>query len=257
MRIKQLVWDLLFPPRCAACGTRLDLSLTDAPTPLFCRSCRLELAQQQLSQCPQCFAPHCSCRCVPPILAKAGCVSFRKLAPYGEPGRYAADRLVRSLKIHPRTRVIEACVQGLAPILREEVAFQNEKVPISHTVIAYLPRSRRKVVRYGFDQARELALALSKETGIEMLPLLKRVRDGKPQKGLSVRERAQNLRGAFSLRGEAAGLRVVLVDDVVTTGASMAEGTRTLMRGGAAQVICLSIAATVKRNAAGAPQKSS
>lgn len=257
MRVKQLLRDLMFPPRCVSCGTRLDVALTDGPTPLFCKACRLELAQQQLSQCPQCFSPHCNCRCAPQILAKAGCVSFRKLAPYGEPGKYAADRLVRSLKVHPRTRVIDACVQNLAPILREEVAQQNEKTPISHTVIAYLPRSRRKVVQYGFDQARELALALSKETGIEMRPLLKRARDGKPQKELSVREREQNLRGAFSLCGDAMGLRVVLVDDVVTTGAGMAEGTRVLIKGGAAQVICLSLAATVKRNAAKSIQKSS
>ena len=255
MRVKRILRDLFFPPRCASCGTRLDLSLSAEPTPLLCKACRLELAQQQLSQCPQCFEPHCNCRCAPPILTKAGCVSFRKLAPYGEAGKHAADRLVRSLKVHPRTRVIDACVKELATILADEVSYQNEKVPISHTVIAYLPRSRRKVVQYGFDQARELALALSKATGYPMCPALKRARDGKSQKELSVQERQRNLKGAFTPCCDVSGLRVVLVDDVVTTGAGMAEGTRVLMRGGAAQVICVAVAATVKRNASRRTEK--
>jgi len=177
---------------------------------------------------------------------------LRKLSPYGaESEPHAIDLLIRNMKTHPRKRVIAACVEELAPILKTELSFWNEKTPISHTVIAYLPRSRKKVLQYGFDQARELATALSKETGYPVMPLLKRVKDGKTQKTLSVTERQANLRGAFGLRGEPAGLRVVLVDDIVTTGAGMAEGVRVLIKAKAAQVICLSVAVTPKKQAKG------
>jgi competence protein ComFC len=129
----------------------------------------------------------------------------------------------------------------------------EQKVPISHTVIGFLPRSREKVRRYGFDQARELAKALAERTELPFSCVLRRVRDGVPQKTLGVRKRQENLRGAFELREDVRGKRVILVDDLVTTGAGMAEAARVLRRGGAVDVLAVSVAVTPKRTGKGRP----
>ena len=140
-----------------------------------------------------------------------------------------------------------------AAMLREPLvrllAERQAKQAISHTVIAFLPRARKRVRKFGFDQAKELAKALSLETGYELLPLLKRVRDGKPQKSLTSRERRENIKGSFAVCGDVKGKRVILVDDLVTTGEGMAEAVRLLRAAGGADVVCVSVAMTLKKTA--------
>jgi ComF family protein len=222
------------------------------PAPYFCPDCRKELAYQVLAQCPDCFAAYCDCRCQPTVMHKAGSAALRKLAPYGmENEPRVVERLVHNIKTYPRGRVFRACVEEWASLLAPELEKLQKKSAFSRTVITFLPRSRKKVLRYGFDQARELAMALSQRTGYPMLPLLKRVRDGKAQKSLTVKERRENLRGAFALVGDPTDCCVVLVDDIVTTGAGMAEAVRMLKGAGAVEVLCLSIAVTAKKKPAG------
>ncbi|MBE6690279.1 MAG: ComF family protein [Ruminococcaceae bacterium] len=254
MGFSHTVHRLLHPPRCCSCNRFLELSpWKGEEAPLFCDSCRQRLEREQLTQCPQCFAALCDCTCQPAVMRQRGAVSHRKLGPYlmqGE-GKGAIAGLVTQLKRHPRERVIRAAADALEPILREELSALQAKTPISHTVITFLPRSRRNVCLYGFDQARALAAELARRTGYPMLPLLRRKRDGKQQKLLTVKERRRNLRGAFSLIGDPKGLRVVLVDDLVTTGVGMAEGVALLRRGKAAEVTCLSLAVTPKKKPSG------
>lgn len=217
-------------------------------TPYFCTQCEEQWQKRLLSQCPLCNAAFCECDCQPPILKKAGGVGLIKAAPYDteqvpDPVVYA----IRSIKKHPRVRALHCFAEELLPILEKKIEELDEKTPISHTVIAYIPRSKRKIRRYGFDQARELADNISRLSGIPLSPLLKRRREAHEQKGLTQKERQANLKGAFSLTAPATGLRVILVDDVVTTGAGMAEATRLLRSGGAEQVLCLCAAMTPKR----------
>ena len=240
--------ELCFPPRCVGCGQRLEPTLKNGQAPYFCKQCGERWQKRLMAQCPQCNAAFCECNCQPAILKKAGSAGLVKAAPYDterpdDPMVYA----VRSLKQHPRARALECLAKELLPILEKRLAELNEKTPISHTVIAYIPRARHKIRRYGFDQARELAGEISRLSGLPLMPLLKRSREAKEQKGLTQKERQENLKGAFSLTTPATGSRVVLVDDVVTTGAGMAEATRLLRRGGAKQVLCLCAALTPKR----------
>lgn len=248
MKVLELIGDLLFPPRCVSCSKMLPLGGRGQRTPYFCAECRKAFEYQILAQCPHCFAAYCDCRCQPDIMKKAGSVALRKLAPYGlkdEP--QAVDRLVRNIKTYPRGRVFDACVEEWLPMLSEEIRLARESAAFSEVVITFLPRSRKKVLRYGFDQAKELARALSKRTGYPVVPLLKRVRDGRAQKTLTVKERRENLRGAFALTEDPADRCVILVDDIVTTGAGMAEATGMLKKAKAAAVVCLSIAVTAKK----------
>ena len=252
MRLSELVADLLFPPRCVSCSKMLPIIAKNGMhTPYFCSECRKDFEYQILAQCPECYAAYCDCRCQPAAMKRAGSVALRKLAPYGlENEPQTVDHLVHNIKTYPRGRVFRACVEEWVPLLEREMEELRKKSSFSRTVITFLPRSRAKVLRYGFDQARELATALSKRTGYPMLPLLKRVRDGKAQKSLTVKERRENLRGAFALVADPADCCVILVDDIVTTGAGMAEAVQMLKKARAAEVLCFSIAVTARKKPA-------
>lgn len=247
-RFVTLLQDLLFPPCCFGCGERMPPGTEQQTNPYFCEKCAPKWDYEQLSQCPDCYAAYCDCRCRPPVMARAGVAELIKLAPYrGDGGVSVIDRVIHGMKRKPRRRSFECCAAALTPLLLSALQEAEQNKPVSHTVIGYLPRSSEKVRLYGFDQARELAAALARQTGLAMRPVLRRVRNGAPQKSLSVRKRQENLRDAFALQGDVKGMRIILVDDLVTTGAGMAEAARLLRKGGAAEILCVSVAVTPKK----------
>jgi len=98
-----------------------------------------------------------------------------------------------------------------------------------------------------FNQSAVLAQAIGRASGIAVdLTALERIRATPPQVGLSGRERHDNMRGAFRVTGEGklriAGKRVVLIDDALTTGATLSAATRALKRAGAANIDVLTFA---------------
>ena len=113
-------------------------------------------------------------------------------------------------------------------------------------LLTYLPRSFRAKRKNGTDQALMLARAISKETGIPVMPLLSRVRfGGAVQKKLSRRERIDNAKLLFTLspKADLKGKTVILIDDLVTTGSSMAAGVRLLRQAGVTRCfgICIAV----------------
>lgn len=245
----RILRDLFFPPCCVGCGKRLRPSTNEKKAPYFCPDCALEFEKSLLSQCPDCFAAYSECQCQPYAMKRAGSAGLIKLAPYHKEGAYhVVSHAIHSMKRIPRSRVFACCAEELSHSLLKAVRASNEKTPISHTVIVHLPRSVQNVKRYGFDQARELSRALSRAVSYPYLPALKRVRKGLEQKKLTVKERQANLKGAFALTGDVKGCRVILVDDVVTTGAGMAEAIKVLKKGGAAEVLPVCVAVTIKKH---------
>jgi ComF family protein len=98
----------------------------------------------------------------------------------------------------------------------------------------------------GFNQAEELGRVAARRTGIPFRRLVVRMRPTVPQTELDEEERRRNVRGAFAVSGTAAGLRVLLVDDVVTTGSTLRECARALRRAGARDVYAAVVAMTVR-----------
>jgi len=108
----------------------------------------------------------------------------------------------------------------------------------------YPPKRRRR----GYNQAEELAAAFSGITGIPVLyDYLKRVKDTKPQAGLTPAERANNLQGAFSLGKPVTFKSFLLIDDIYTTGETLDICANLLRKGGAGQVSSLTLAVAVRR----------
>ena len=186
---------------------------------------------------------------MPDTMAKKGVAMYVKLAPYGaENGRSVTARMLLGVKKQPDKRLFAFLAKELAPGVRSALAAADRTclkngLPVPKTVICPLPRNRRAVRLYGFDQAALLARALGKELKIPVAPLLLRIRDTAPQKTLSAHARAANLSGAFKRSRAAAPPRVILVDDVVTTGAGMAEAAKVLKD---SEVFAVSVAFTKK-----------
>lgn len=244
---------LLFPPRCAACGKLQRPPIGKERPGALCPDCAEKFEKALRKECGACGLPMYLCQCVPPAMKRAGITEYVKLVPYGEAKELAVSRrLVLFMKDHARRDVFFFVANELKPCVadalrRSAARFQRDGQALPDTVIAYLPRQKRTVRMVGHDQAKELARALSAVTGIPVAGLLSRVRRTDTQKGLSATERMKNLSGAFAAEG-AAGLRVLLVDDVVTTGAGMVHGAKALMCAGAAEVLAVSVALTPKRN---------
>ena len=117
-------------------------------------------------------------------------------------------------------------------------------------VMVPVPLYRLRSWRRGFNQAHALARELSRRSGIQLAPrLLTRVRSTRPQAGLSHAERRRNVDGAFAVRRKAAvrGKRVILVDDVMTTGATLGACAKVLKAAGAEWVAALTVARAKRR----------
>jgi ComF family protein len=111
-------------------------------------------------------------------------------------------------------------------------------------VVTYVPMSRTDRRRRGFNQAQILARSIGRRLGIPVLPLLAKVRETLPQAALSAIKRRENLHEAFrQIRSVKRG-RVLLVDDVYTTGATVEECARVLKMGGHRAVFVLTVART-------------
>lgn len=168
----------------------------------------------------------------------SSCESTLQPAPV-EPG--AADRsvyvldpvareIVAALKYRRERRLAVWFARRLAPL-----------VPRNAEVITWCPATPCRVRRRGFDQGRELAAATSGLVGVPSKRLLRRARGDDRQTGRTREERLVGPR--LELVGRCAGL-VVLVDDVTTTGATVATARRILLEAGAVRVVAVTLAAT-------------
>jgi predicted amidophosphoribosyltransferase len=112
-------------------------------------------------------------------------------------------------------------------------------------VITYIASDGDRSVRRGHHPPEELARELGRRWGMELEPLLERARPVSRQAGLTLEERRRNVRGAFRA-GTAVPARVVLVDDVYTTGATVNAAASALRTGGARRVDVITFARTVR-----------
>ena len=233
---------LLFPPKCAACKVLLDWYEADGVTAL-CPSCAKKWIAEKNVTCGICGKKVTLCSCATEEMRKAKCAGFRKLTYYqGRTREPVPNRLIyhikesRSAQTHAfLARELQAAVEELLPCAEDR---QN-------AVLTFIPRGRSAKMKHGTDQAEELARALGKVTDLLCRKLIRRASgQGGEQKSLSASARLKNAKHSFALsRGvDVCGKTVIVVDDIVTTGASVAACTRLLRHAGANRVYCLSVA---------------
>jgi ComF family protein len=132
---------------------------------------------------------------------------------------------------------------GLSDILVQ--TFHRHFDASQFDIIAPVPIHRNRLIKRGFNQSVVLSQRLSVETGVRLhRTALKKVKDTPPQVGLTRRERIENLKGSFAISNTNAirDKRVLLVDDVATTGSTIAECSKIITAGKAARVDALVLA---------------
>ncbi len=114
-------------------------------------------------------------------------------------------------------------------------------------VVAAVPLTKKRLLERGFNQSMLLGREVARMTGAKLLPhALLKVKDTPAQAGLGRKERSLNLRGAFMCGGPVSGQTVILVDDVITTGATARECSKVLAKAGAREVYVVALARTKK-----------
>ena len=139
--------------------------------------------------------------------------------------------------------------RSYADIYARHLAMQLQDMDIN--ILTWVPVSFLRRLKRGYDQAELFARALSKELNIPVRALLKKVRHTPPQSGLhNASQRRANVLGAYKVLhpNEVSGKRILLIDDVITTGATASECAKTLLSAHADKVYFASIAATDDNN---------
>lgn len=210
----------LSPGRCLACTAALP-GKTD-----FCPACERSLPRFR-EACPVCAAaapadgPCGQCQKHPPTFTRT-LAAFAYVAPI--------DQLIWRMKYRGRLDLTRALGEQLAAHLARALDRPPDRlVPV--------PLHRARLRERGYNQSLELARPVARRLGLTLDPYsLQRVRPTPPQMQLPHAERARNIRGAFAARTSFTGQRIAIVDDVMTTGATVHELARCLRRAGAAAV---------------------
>lgn len=117
--------------------------------------------------------------------------------------------------------------------------------PEAFDLLVWVPVSGLRKLKRGYDQTELIAKALAKELGMPATPVLKKIRHTPPQSGLrDAAQRRANVLGAYAVRSHQslAGKRVLLLDDVLTTGATASECARVLVTAGAKEIYFAAVA---------------
>jgi ComF family protein len=214
------VLDVVFPKRCAGCGS--------GAWP-FCPDCRAALVPLTAPWCERCGLPaeHAVPRCreCPPSEISRARAPFL----FEGPARAALHRLKFS------------GWRTVARALGDAMAAVSEHEP---DAVTWVPLSRRRAAERGFDQARALAVAVGRRLDRVALGLLSRTVDTPPQTKRSGAERRAAMAGLFEAEGPVPP-RVLLVDDVLTTGATASACARALLLAGAKEVALVTAARAV------------
>ena len=230
--------NLIYPETCFVCGVPVARQQDCG----LCNGCwdRVIALKIEPPRCSSCGLPfynfdehseHLCSDCIQQIPPYSGARSF---------GHYTAElsQVVQQLKFYGRKNLAGL----LAPLLAG--VFFDSWSRNDFDFIAPIPLHSRRKRERGFNQSELLSLSLSRQIGVPFRKALLRVRSTLPQVGLTNAQRLENVRNAFRcVRPQRISKqRILLIDDVMTTGATVASAARTLMDAGARRVSVLTVA---------------
>ena len=209
-RLIDRLLDLLYPPRCAFCRRFLEEEESG-----LCRFCRKKVPDN-------------------PIRREIDGIKIC-IAAFDYEGQ-VRESLLR-YKFHS--------VTAYGPVYAEFLAKCIDESEISCDIITWAPLSWQRLRRRGYDQARIVAEETAKHLGLPCEKLLRKRVNTKPQSGIGdAQARRTNAEGAYACRSpeKLSGKRVLLIDDIVTTGATLSECASVLKQAGCAEVFAAAVA---------------
>ncbi len=217
---------MALPQACVLCGASAGVALVCAP-------CEAALPRAETA-CPVCALPSGHARvcgaCLahpPPYAATIAALVYA----------FPVDRLLQALKYGGRLALADWAAQALVgAVVASDAA--------SVDAIVALPLAPARQRERGFNQAGEIARRVGARVALPVAAPLVRAGNRPPQAMLPWSQRANNVRGAFTCAGDVKALRLAIVDDVMTTGATLAEAARTLIDSGASRVDAWVVART-------------
>ena len=225
-RLARHLGALVLPQDCLLCG--------DGADSLLCAACSASLPRLPPELCPVCALPtpggvNCgACQARPPHF-DATSAAFR----YG----YPLDRLIQALKYQHRLALAAWFARTML----------QTPPPGRHDLLLALPLASKRLSERGFNQALEIARPLAHALALPLaLDVCIRRGDASPQASLPWRARQRNVRGVFEAQRDLSGKSVLVIDDVMTTGASLNELARSLKKQGAVRVGNWVLARTIR-----------
>ena len=223
--VLNLLGDILFPPglTCDVCGRETF----DGKN--ICPKCAKELHENDGAVCPICGRK---------TQTHAVCLECKK-----DPPSY--DRAVSALVYEGSAVALVLAFKKNKPYLKDYFASLLAPKCMEFAAadgVCFIPMTKKDERRRGYNQAELLARELAKRLSIPLVPALEKVRRTGEQKTLSKKERRDNLKGCFKAAAEVKGKSLILVDDVLTTGATAEEAAKTLKKKGAEHVYFATVA---------------
>ena len=218
----------LFPAQpCVLCGSM-------SHDGLWCRACDADLPYLTAAHCPVCALPTPSgevcghCLSHPPLFTHT-------TAAFGY--SFPLDKLIQAMKYGEQLALARAFAQKLALRIDKD-ALPDYVIP--------MPLHPAKLRRRGFNQSLLIAATIARELNLKLLPnSCQRLRDTPPQSALPFKERNQNVRDAFRCDVDLTGKRIAMVDDVLTSGASLNAFAAAIKKQGASEINTWVIARTL------------
>lgn len=211
MKLRSVLLNLLFPPKCVLCRRVISWDNNG-----LCQECENDI-QGKHSQIRGTF---CS----------------RTVAALTYEGQ--VREAIHRLKFGDQPELADA----LGTILAERI---GQDLAGTYDLISWIPVSEKRLKTRGYDQARLLCEGAAKRLSLEPVCTLKKIQDNPAQSNLQdPKLRKSNVKNVYEVTNEnlIQGKRVLLIDDVITTGATMEEAARTLLRGGASHVVGATLA---------------
>ena len=216
MKFYYFLMNLLFPPKCMLCGKLLEKQEQD-----LCRACRADGPEYPIRKERLQFLD-----------------SFTAVWYY--------EGSVRRSLLHYKFYGKRSYAPGYGRLLAMKLLQAH---PEGFDSLTWVPVSRLRKRRRGYDQVELIADAGGRDLGMEPVPLLKKVRHNRPQSGLKdAAKRRANVLGVYreTSAQEIVGKRILLLDDILTTGATAGECARVLLTAGAKEIHCAAVAAARK-----------
>lgn len=213
MRLKEALLDVFFPPKCCMCRRLLEKGESG-----ICAACRGTV----------------------PV-----CAEHEMLQNFPElDGVYSAAFYEGALR-SSLLRYKFGCIPSYSKAYCELILSILPASVFETDIITWVPLSRKRLRQRGYDQAQLLARGIAAASGRRPEKLLNKIKNTAPQSGSGAREaRKANIAGAYSMvpSADAAGKRIVIIDDIVTTGSTLSECARVLKAAGAKSVTAVTVA---------------